>query len=48
MRGICYSIGVVAHRLIYVSSEEGQDKKSLNKLNILQGGIEARFIPCLT
>ena len=31
-----------------LTNEESEEKKNLNKLNILQGGIEARFIPSLT
>ena len=31
-----------------LTDEGTEDKKNLNKLNILQGGIEARFIPSLS
>ena len=37
-----------AYRLTLVSEEESDESKSLSKLNILQGGIEARFIPALS
>lgn len=48
-RQICYSIGVVSCRLIqFNTAGDEADKKNLNKLNILQGGVEARFIPSLT
>lgn len=48
LRAISYTIGVVAYRLILLSEDESQDKKKLSKLNILQGGIEGRFIPSLS
>jgi hypothetical protein len=48
LRTICYSIGALAYRLTLVSSEETEESKALSKLNILQGGIEARFIPALS
>lgn len=48
LRSICYSIGVLAYRLTLLSSDEKEEQRSLSKLNILQGGIEARFIPALT
>lgn len=47
-RQFCYSIGVVANRLIQYSASEADDKKNIAKLNILQGGVEPRFIPSLT
>lgn len=48
-RMICYSIGVVASRLIQLKSEKaGGAHQNLAKLNILQGSIEARFIPSLS
>ena len=28
--------------------DSASDNKNINKLNILQGGVEARFIPSLT
>ena len=31
-----------------LTNEESEEKKGLNQLNILQGGIEARFIPSLS
>ena len=47
-RMVCYGIGVVAYRLIQLNSSESDDRKNLSKLNILQGGVEVRFIPSLT
>ena len=47
-RMICYGIGTVAYRLIQLNSSESDDRKNLSKLNILQGGVEVRFIPSLT
>jgi len=48
LRAICYSIGVVAYRLIHMNKDESEDSKRMQKMNILQGGIEARFIPSLS
>ena len=49
LRMVCHCIGVVAYRLILTDDkEDSEDKKTLNKLNILQGGIEVRFIPALS
>ena len=48
LRAISYSIGVVAYRLILLNKDESEDKKRLSTLNILQGGIEGRFIPSLS
>lgn len=48
LRALNYSIGVIAYRLIHLTKEESEDKKNLSTMNILQGGIEARFIPCLS
>ena len=48
LRSIGYSIGVISYRLILLNKDDSEDKKNLSKLNILQGGIEARFIPGLT
>ena len=45
---VCYGIGVVAYRLIQLNQSESDDRKNLSKLNILQGGVEVRFIPSLT
>ena len=45
LRQISYTIGWVAGRLI----QRKQDKdETLSKLNVLQGGIEDRFIPGLS
>ena len=48
LRAINYTISVISYRLILLNKNESQDKKSLSKLNILQGGIESRFIPSLS
>lgn len=48
LRAICYNIGVVAYRLIHLNKDESEDSKRMQKMNILQGGIEARFIPSLS
>ena len=45
---ICYAIGVVAYRLVQQNKDETDDRKNLSKLNILQGGVEPRFIPSLS
>ena len=47
-RQICYVLGYHAYRLMLLTNEESEEKKNLNSLNILQGGIEARFIPGLS
>lgn len=31
-----------------MEKDESEEKKKLNKMNILQGGIESRFIPSLS
>ena len=31
-----------------LTNEESEERKNLSQLNILQGGIEARFIPSLS
>lgn len=48
LRAICYSIGVLAYRLTLVPETDADDKEKLHKLNILQGGVEMRFIPALS
>ena len=48
LRAINYSIGIVAYRLIHLNLDESEDAKSLSRMNILQGGIEDRFIPSLS
>ena len=49
MRQIMYTIGRISHRLITTHNEnETKNTKALANLNILQGGIENRFIPSLT
>lgn len=48
-RYVNYAIGNVASQLINRNfGEETSDLNGLKKLNILQGGIETRFIPSLT
>jgi hypothetical protein len=47
-RAICYSIGAVSYRLMLLSNEMSEEQKKVQKLNILQGGIEAHFIPSLS
>ena len=47
-RAICYSIGAVSYRLMLLSNELSEEQKKVQKLNILQGGIEAHFIPSLS
>ena len=47
-RMVCYGIGAVAYRLIQLNKDETDDRKNISKLNILQGGVEVRFIPSLT
>jgi len=46
LRHITYTIGWVAGRLIQRNS--GEKDETLSKLNVLQGGIENRFIPGLS
>ena len=48
LRAINYSIGVVSYRLMHLNKDESEESKKLSKMNILQGGIEARFIPSLS
>lgn len=48
LRAVTYSIGVISYRLIHMEKDESEEKKKLNKMNILQGGIESRFIPSLS
>ena len=48
MRAFNYTIGVVSYRLMVLNKDEDDDMKKLSKLNILQGGIEPRFIPSLS
>ena len=48
LRAISYSIGVVAYRLILLNKSENEESTNMSKMNILQGGIEARFIPSLS
>ena len=48
LRTFNYCIGIVSYRLILLTKEEDDAKKNLSKLNILQGGIEPRFIPSLS
>ena len=48
LRAISYSIGVVAYRLILLNKTENEESTNMSKMNILQGGIEARFIPSLS
>ena len=43
---LCYAIGVTAYRMIQVSDET--QKNPIRKLNILQGGIEPRFVTSLS
>ena len=45
LRQISYTIGWVAGRLIQQKQDENDE---LSKLNVLQGGIENRFIPDLS
>jgi hypothetical protein len=45
LRQISYTIGWVSGRLIQQKQDEND---TLSKLNVLQGGIEDRFIPDLT
>lgn len=49
-RYVNFAIGNVACQLIQrnVGEESSQEMKQLAKLNILQGGIEPRFIPALS
>ena len=48
MRSFNYSIGIISYRLMHLSKDEDSEMKKLSKLNILQGGIEPRFIPSLS
>ena len=45
---IFYGIGVVSYHLIRLNQDEIGEQKNLSKLNILQGGVEPRFIPSLS
>ena len=45
---IFYGIGVVSYHLIRLNKDETGERKNLSKLNILQGGVEPRFIPSLS
>lgn len=47
LRQLSYTIGWVAGRLIQRKQDEEEDS-TLSKLNVLQGGIENRFIPGLS
>ena len=47
-RAICYSIGAVSYRLMLLSNELSEEQKKVQKMNILQGGIEAHFISSLS
>ena len=48
-RQLGYTIGIVTYRLIQMEDlEQSSGLAALNKLNILQGGIEDRFIPTLS
>ena len=48
LRAVNHSLGIVAYRLILLNEDENEEAKRLSKMNILQGGIEARFIPSLS
>ena len=45
---VFYGIGVVSYHLIRLNKDETGERKNLSKLNILQGGVEPRFIPSLS
>lgn len=45
---VFHAIGVVSYHLVMFKNEESASRKNLNKLNILQGGVEPRFIPSLS
>ena len=47
LRQFTYTIGWVAGRLIQ-REQEDDTNATLSKLNVLQGGIENRFIPGLS
>ena len=48
-RMVCYSIGFVTYLLVQLNQDQNPaGGKNLSKLNILQGGVEERFIPSLT
>ena len=54
MREACYTLGLVAQKLITNDGKDGQiadtkdDKLNFGKLIMLQGGIESRYIPELS
>ena len=45
---VFYGIGVVTHHLVRMNKDETNERKSLSKLNILQGGVNEKFIPSLS
>ena len=45
---VFYAIGVLAYHLARLNRDETTTRKNLSKLNILQGGVEPRFIPTLS
>ena len=47
-RMVYYSIGVLAYHLARLNKDETATRRNLSKLNILQGGVEPRFIPTLS
>lgn len=47
-RQVCHAIGFTSYRLMLLNEEESNEGKKMSKLNLLQGGIETRFIPSLS
>ena len=45
---IIYAIGSVCYHLVHLNKDEASERKNLSRLNILQGGIEPKFIPSLS
>ena len=47
-RKTIYAIGAICYHLVQLNKEEASERKNLSRLNILQGGIEPKFIPSLS
>lgn len=48
LRQVTYTLGFVAGRLIQQDQGANDDDNTLSRLNVLQGGVEDRFIPGLS
>ena len=45
---VIYALGKISYQLIRLDKDNKDALKNLSKLNILQSGVESRFIPSLT